>query len=410
MSVTPAAPPRSPRGRARLLRIVAGLAALVLALALGLAWWLARRAPAVHYLTQPVTRGDVSRSIHATGTVNPVLTVIVGSYVSGVIQSQSCDFNTRVRKGQLCARIDPRPYQTVVDENVAQLAVARAQLDKDRAALEYARINERRQASLIGRGVVSQDVVDAARNALQQARAQLSLDQATVREREAALEAARVNLGYTNIVSPVDGTVVSRNVTIGQTVAASFQTPTLFLIATDLTRMQVDTNVSESDIGSVHDEDPARFTVEAYPGQSLAARVVQVRQAPQSVQNGITYDVVLGVDNARLLLKPGMTATVDIVTAQRRGVLRVPDQALRFEPGAQAATSGAARGAGATSRVWVLRDGKPVAVALRIGLDDDSYAEVLSGQLSPGEAVIVGEQRGDAGGSARAAAPLRLGM
>ena len=406
----------SPRGRARALRIGAGLALLLLAGALGLGWWMAGRAPEPHYLTEPVTRGEVARSIHATGTVNPVLTVIVGSYVSGVIQSQSCDFNTRVRKGQSCARIDPRPYQTVVDENLAQLAVARAQLDKDRAALDYARINERRQASLIGRGVVSQDVVDVARNALAQARAQLALDQAAVREREAALEAARVNLGYTNIVSPVDGTVVSRNVTIGQTVAASFQTPTLFLIATDLTRMQVDTNVSESDIGNVHDGDPARFTVEAWPGKSFEARVMQVRQAPQSVQNVITYDVVLDVDNAGLLLKPGMTATVGIVTARRQNVLRVPDQALRFEPGALAAPKASWGGAGpgerarAGSRVWVLRDGKPVAVPLRVGLDDDTYAEVLGGAIRQGDAVIVGEQSGDATKGARAAAPLRLGM
>ncbi|WP_196803437.1 efflux RND transporter periplasmic adaptor subunit [Thiomonas sp. FB-6] len=410
MSVSPGVSPRAGHGRARSLRMAAALAALVLAGVAGVAWWAARRQPAVQYLTAPVSRGDVTRSVHATGTVNPVLTVLVGSYVSGVIQSQSCDFNTRVHKGQLCARIDPRPYQTVVDENVAQLAVARAQLDKDRAALDYARINERRQTSLIGRGVVSQDVVDAARNALAQARAQISLDQAAVREREAALEAARVNLGYTDIVSPVDGTVVSRNVTIGQTVAASFQTPTLFLIATDLTRMQVDTNVSESDIGSVHDADPARFTVEAYPGQPFEARVVQVRQAPQAVQNVITYDVVLGVDNAALRLKPGMTATVDIVTEQRRGVLRVPDQALRFEPGALVAPQAPERKQGSGARVWVLREGKPVAVPLRIGLDDDSYAEVLGGQLRQGDAVIVGEQRGASGAGARAGTSLRLGL
>ena len=330
------------------------------------------------------------------------MTVIVGSYVSGVVQAQYCDFNTRVRKGQLCARIDPRPYQTVVDENSAQLAVARAQLRKDRANLDYAAINQRRQASLVGRGVVSQDTVDAARNALRQAQAQVLLDAAAVREREAALEAARVNLGYTAIVSPVDGTVVSRNITIGQTVAASFQTPTLFLIATDLTRMQVDANVSESDIGSVRDGQRARFTVEAYPGRSFDARVVQVRQAPQSVQNVITYDVVLAVDNPALLLKPGMTATVSIVTAERRDVLRVPDQALRFQP-----AGAPAPGNGAAQRVWVLRDGRPQAVAVRIGLDDESYAEVTAGALRAGDRVILGEQRADAA-SAGGGSLLRL--
>ncbi len=390
--------PRSAPGRRRMR---SGLAAAALCLLLGLAavgWWAAHRTPPPRYLTGVVTRGAVVRSISATGTVNPVLTVLVGSYVSGVIQAQYCDFNTRVRKGQMCARIDPRPYQTVVDENAAQLAVARAQLAKDRANLDYAVINERRQAGLVGRGVVSQDVVDAARNALRQARAQLLLDQATVRERAAALEAARVNLGYTAIVSPVDGTVVSRNVTVGQTVAASFQTPTLFLIATDLTRMQVDANVSESDIGSVHEGDHARFSVEAWPSRDFDARVVQVRQAPQAVQNVITYDVVLAVDNPQLLLKPGMTATVSIATARRDNVLRVPDQALRFEPAgtprpAAAASGAAASGATAPARVWVLRDGRPAAVPVRIGLDDDSQAELLGGGLAAGDRVIVGEQR-----------------
>ena len=381
-----------PRRRRALL---AGAGLLVVAVLAGGAWWSSRRQPAVQYLTAVVGRGDVARTVNATGSVNPVMTVIVGSYVSGVVQSQSCDFNTRVRKGQLCARIDPRPYQTVVDENAAQLAVARAQVLKDQANLDYARINLRRQSGLVGRGVVSQDVVDAARNALLQAQAQVRLDQATVREREASLEAAKVNLSYTDIVSPVDGTVVSRNVTIGQTVAASFQTPTLFLIATDLTRMQVDANVSESDIGSVHQGDPARFSVEAYPGRSFQAKVVQVRQAPQSVQNVITYDVVIAVDNTALLLKPGMTATVAIVTAQRQGVLRVPDQALRFAPGGVAAPARAAAG----RQVWVLRDGRPQAVAVRTGLDDDNYAELLGGPLQAGQRVIVGEQRGDASGA-----------
>ncbi len=393
----------------RRLAWIGGLAGVVLA-ALAVAWWAGHRSPAVQYLRAPVTRGTVARSISATGTVNPVLTVIVGSYVSGVIQAQYCDFNTRVRKGQLCARIDPRPYQTVVDQNTAQLGVARAQLQKDRANLEYARINEARQAGLVGRGVVSQDVVDAARNALRQARAQVLLDQATVREREASLEAARVNLGYTDIVSPVDGTVVSRNVTIGQTVAASFQTPTLFLIATDLTRMQVDANVSESDIGSVHTGDTARFSVEAWPGRVFDARVVQVRQAPQAVQNVITYDVVVAVDNPQLLLKPGMTATVSIVTAQRDGVLRVPDQALRFQPsGMPQGATGAGRGAAAQQRVWMLRDGRPVAVPVRIGLDDDTHAELLGGALAQGDEVIVGEQRPSAA-AARAATPMRFGL
>ncbi len=380
------------------------LAALVALAALALLMWRLRPPAPLHYTTVVVGRGTVSRAIAATGTVNPVMTVMVGSYVSGVIQAQYCDFNTRVRRGQLCAKIDPRPYQTVVDENAAALATARAQLAKDGAALDYAELNLARQTTLLARGVAAQDAVDAARSAQRQARAQRELDLAVVRQREAALAAARVNLGYTDIVSPVDGTVVTRNVTVGQTVAASFQTPTLFLIATDLTRMQVDTNVSESDIGDVTTGDAASFDVEAYPGRSFGGRVLQVRQAPQAVQNVVTYDVVVGVDNPALALKPGMTATVAIVVAERRDVLRVPDQALRYAPaGAPEAVAGDGQG-----RVWVLRDGAPQALALRTGLDDDSYTEVVGGALRAGDRVIVGEQREAPRGAAPA--PLRFGL
>ena len=397
MSHAPA-PAAAPASRRRWPAGLAAAATLVL-LPGAAAWWLLHRPSPVQYVTAAVDRGPVARSITATGTVNPVLTVLVGSYVSGVIQAQYCDFNTRVRKGQLCAKIDPRPYQTIVDENAAALATARAQVDKDAAALDYAGRNLARQRALRARGVASLDALDQARSSQRQARAQLALDQAGVRQRVAALDAARVNLGYTDIVSPVDGTVVSRNVTVGQTVAASFQTPTLFLIATDLTRMQVDTNVSESDIGAVAAGQRASFTVEAYPRRSFAAEVVQVRQAPQAVQNVITYDVVLGVGNVDLALKPGMTATAAIVTAARRDVLRVPDQALRFTP------PGAPRSR--APRVWLLRAGAPVAVTLRTGLDDDSHTEVVDGALRPGDRLIVGAQRIAAGSGA---APVRFGL
>ncbi len=394
------------RGFARKRGIIA-LAALALVVLAGVAWWAGRSTGEVQYVLAPVTRGTVARTVGATGTVNPVLTIIVGTYVSGVIQAQYCDYNTRVRKGQLCAKIDPRPYQTIVDENQAQLGTARAQLVKDQAGLDYAALNYPRVSGLLGRGVVSQDTVDLAKSALDQAAAQVRLDQALVREREASLEAARVNLGYTNIVSPVDGTVVSRNVTIGQTVAASFQTPTLFLIATDLTRMQVDANVNESDIAAVGDGDGASFTVEAFPNQRFAGRVAQVRQAPQAVQNVVTYDVVVGVDNKALLLKPGMTATVGIVTAQRDGVLRVPDQALRFAPSGL----GPARPAGdGVARVWVLRDGRPAGLAIKTGLDDDTYTEVLAGGLGAGDQVIVGERPAGTRADAKAGAPVRFGL
>ncbi|PMS36855.1 HlyD family secretion protein [Trinickia symbiotica] len=409
-------------GRARVSRrlpravLLAGIAALLVC-ALAFAWWFGIGRPEpVRYVTAPVTRGSIARVVTATGTVNPVLTIIVGSYVSGVVQSQYCDFNTRVRKGQLCAKIDPRPYQTVVNQARAELANARAQIVKDRAQLTYAKRTYERDAELLGHGIVSQDAADNARSAYDQARAQVLVDDAAIEQRSAALDAAQVNLDYTNIVSPVDGTVVSRNITIGQTVAASFQTPTLFLIATDLTRMQVDTNVSESDIGDLREGNAAKFTVEAFPKRQFTGSVVQVRQAPQTVQNVVTYDVVVGVVNDDLSLKPGMTATTRIVIDQRDGVLRVPDQALRFTSLRAAATATGQASAPSTAkptssaRVWVLRRGRPTAILITTGLDDDVYSEVTGGPLTEGDAVIVGENQAVAGAGASAATAPRLHM
>jgi HlyD family secretion protein len=386
------------------------IAALVgLLVAAGAAWWTLGTASPVHYSTSPVTRGAVTRGVTATGTVNPELTIIVGTYVSGVIQQLSCDYNTQVTKGQVCARIDPRPYQTIVDQAKANLAIARAQLEKDKASLTYAKLGLDRATKLVENHAVSQDTFDNAKNVYDQARAQIAFDEATIQQRQAALDAAQVNLDYTSIVSPVDGTVVSRNVTVGQTVAASFQTPTLFLIATDLTKMQVDTNVSESDIGGIKDGDRALFTVDAFPKRTFEGAVTQVRQSPQTVQNVVTYDVVVSVENADLALKPGMTAANRIITDQRTDVLRVPSQALRYAP----VTAGATRrngtsgrtGPATQARVWVLRDGKPVRVAVTAGLDDDTYTEIVKGEINPGDQVIIAEQRSSSG----AAAPrLRL--
>lgn len=376
-----------------------------LAVAVGAAWWTMTRPPAVTYAAGTVDRGSVAHSVTASGTVNPMLTIIVGSYVSGVIQNVSCDYNTRVVKGQVCAQIDPRPYQMTVAEDAAAVATAKAQVVKDQANLDYAEINLQRGEALLQLDSIARDTVDVARNARDQARAQLALDRAAVQQRQATLEAAQINLGYTKIVSPVDGTVVSRNVTQGQTVAASFQTPTLFLIATDLTKMQVDANVSESDIGGsgggVKEGDAAAFTVDAYPDTVFHGSVSQVRQAPQTVQNVVTYDVVIAVDNSALLLKPGMTATARIVTAAHKDVLRVPNAALRYRPGGVRAEPGVSRS------VYVLRDGKPTRVTVRTGLADESRTEVASDALRPGDAVVVGEQ---AKGTRRASArpSLRL--
>jgi len=379
---------------------------VLVAAGIGAAWWSTHRTAAVHYLTVPATRGPIARAVTATGTVNPELTIIVGSYVSGVIEQLYCDYNTQVKAGQICAKIDPRPYQVVVNQAKANLAEAKAQLEKDIANLAYTKSSYQRDLSLSQRQYVSQDVVDNAKNLYDQAQAQIGLDHASIEQRQAELDAANVNLGYTDIVSPVDGTVVSRNVTQGQTVASSFQTPTLFLIATDLTRMEVDTNVSESDIGGVKEGDNATFTVDAFPSRVFQGTVTQVRQSPQTVQNVVTFDAVVGVDNHDLALKPGMTASTRITVDHRDDVVRVPNQALHYAPSGGLAGTGpsvlpmeqgtkpqASAGVGDGIRLWVLRDGQPVPLSVVPGLYDENFTEIVKGDLRPGEDVIVSEGR-----------------
>jgi HlyD family secretion protein len=358
-------------------------AVVLLAVLAGAVWWSLNGVATVHYTTVAATRGPVVRTVTATGTVNPELTIIVGSYVSGVIQSLSCDYNTKVKAGQVCARIDPRPYQSLVDQAKANLDVAKAQLGKDKALLTYTKINAERRHWLVARDSETKDVADLAQSAYEQAQALIVLDQATIEQHQAALDSATINLGYADIVSPVDGTVVSRNVTQGQTVAASFQTPTLFLIATDLTKMQVDTNVSESDIGGIKEGNKATFTVDAYPARVFEGKVTQLRQSPQTVQNVVTYDAVISVANLDLALKPGLTASTRIVVDHREDVLRVPNQALRY------VAAGDPSGPAKKPHVWILRDGDPVSLVVVPGLDDDNFTEIASGDLKAGDQVIV---------------------
>jgi HlyD family secretion protein len=367
--------------------LITGLASLFVVAIAAATWWAFAERITIHYVSAPVVKGAVTRTVTATGTVNPELTIIVGAAVSGVIKELSCDYNTQVKKGQVCARIDPRPYQSVVDQNKAELAVAKAQLEKDKANEAYTKLAFGRYAILIKTNAVSEDVFENARNAHDQAVAQIAFDEATIQLRQASLDAAQVNLDYASIVSPVDGTVVSRNVTMGQTVASSFQTPTLFLIATDLAKMEVDANVSESDVGGIKPGNRATFTVDAYAKRTFEGTVTQVRHSPQTVQNVVTYDIVISVDNSDLALMPGLTAASRIVVDQRDGVTRVPNQALRYVPRnlPRATPSGQAQ-------VWVLREGQPVAVAVATGLDDDSFTEIVSGDLKPGDLVITAEQ------------------
>ena len=358
-------------------------------------YFLVPSSSATRIVTAKVTEGPIVRSVTATGTVNPVITVQLGTYVSGPIIAIYKDYNAPVKKGELIAKIDPSTYQVTVDIAHATLANSVAQLGKDQADLAYKKVTYQRNAELFKEDSVSKDTLDSAYSAWQMDVAQVKLDQANIQQQTANVKAAEVNLNYTNIVSPVDGTVVSRNVDVGQTVAASFQTPTLFLIAKDLTKMQVDSNVSESDIGYVKAGQKATFRVDAFPDRDFEGVVAQVRQAPITVQNVVTYDVVVSVENPELLLKPGMTANVNVVTATRDKAVRVPIDALRFAPpGQPPADSAALDGApGRQTRVWVLENRKVTPVTITTGLSDGTWVEVAEGDLHPGDRVVTDEVR-----------------
>ncbi|MDP3598750.1 MAG: efflux RND transporter periplasmic adaptor subunit, partial [Nitrospirota bacterium] len=290
-----------------------------------------RKVP-VRYRTAMVERGPVISLVTATGTINPVVSVQVGTQVSGMIKSLHADFNSVVKAGDIVALIDPEPFRARRDQASSNLEMSKANVARAKTDLAQRKRELDRVKSLVAQQFVSENDVDVAATNFQGAEAQVNVAGAQVKQAEAVLNSAELELKYTVIRSPVNGIVVARNVEVGQTIAASFATPNLFLIALDLTKMQVDTNVSESDIGGIAEGKEATFTVDAYPGYQFSGTIRQVRLAPINVQNVVTYNVVVAVDNQDLRLKPGMTANVSIVVAQRDSVLKVPNAALRFTP------------------------------------------------------------------------------
>lgn len=348
------------------------------------------------YVTVEVERGTVEATVTAMGTLNPVKTVEVGTYVSGRLERIDVDFNSPVSKGQVIAKIDPATYRVRVQQASAKVATAKAQVQRAKADLRLKAEQLRRQRALLANAVISRDAFDAAESSYEQALAQLAVDEAGFVQAEAGLEDSRVNLSYTDIISPVDGIVLSRDVNVGQTVAASFRTPTLFLIAHDLTEMQVNASVSESDIGRVQEGQRARFEVDAYPGRIFGGEVMQVRNAPTSVQNVVTYDVVVSVENSDLALKPGMTARVTLTTNRREGVVRIPLRALRFRPvdGPTSPVGSNLRRTGGTSMLWLENgEGQPRRVEVETGIRDEETIEILSGSVRVGDKVIIGYER-----------------
>jgi HlyD family secretion protein len=296
------------------------------------AYYIRRGSPDVQVNTAPITRGDIIDSVGATGTLQAVTTVQVGSQVSGNIEWLGADFNSIVRKGQQIARLDPSLFQTQVEQARANLARAKADVEHDRVAVDDAQTKFTRAQELAARKLLPQSDLDAAKTALDAAKAQVQSAQAMVVQAQASLSMSQVNLEHTVITAPIDGIVTSRSVDVGQTVAASLQSPTLFIIAADLTKMQVNANIDEADVGRIRPAQHVTFHVDAYPTEEFSGTVAQIRLQPVVVQNVTTYGTVIDVPNQELKLKPGMTANVKIEIARRTDVLRIPNAALRFRP------------------------------------------------------------------------------
>ncbi|HWM26712.1 MAG TPA: efflux RND transporter periplasmic adaptor subunit [Chthoniobacterales bacterium] len=372
--------------------LIIGLIALV---ALGLVLRKCRNSSGQNFQTVAVARGPITQAVTATGTLNPVQNVQVGSQVSGNIQKLFADFNSIVKAGQVIAQIDPVVFQANVNQAEGELANAKAGLD-------LARLNAARTQALVAKQNSAQSDLDQVMAALHQA-------EANVKIKEGALEKTKADLDHCTITSPIDGIVISRNVDVGQTVAASLQAPVIFTIANDLAKMQIDANVAEADVGGVEIDQDVEFTVDAFPSRTFQGKVVQVRNAPITVQNVVTYDTVIGVSNPELKLKPGMTANVSIVSAHRDDALKIPNGALRFrlpnenptpaakrDPstggGRQAPGKQAARGERRPERsVYVLAPGesKPARVTIKTGISDGIATEIVEG-LKEGDRVVTG--------------------
>jgi len=378
------------------------LAAIILVCGIA-GYFFYKRAPEVSYKTAAIERGTIVSTVAATGNLSAVTTVQVGTQVSGTIQKLYVDFNSRVKKGQPIAEIDPSLFNASVAQAQGSYLSAEANLQKARVTLADAERTFKRYKKMLADGIISQGDFDATETAVQSSSAAVKAAEGALVQSRGSLMQAKTNLRYSVIRSPVDGVVISRAIDVGQTVAASFSTPTLFTIAQDLTKMQIEVSADEADISRIQLDQDASFTVDSYPEQTFRGKVIQIRSAPVITQNVVTYVVVVNVNNSDLKLKPGMTANVSIEVAKKVDVLKLPPAALRFKPktkGEETKTkevrSGGRKG-GSTLQVYILREGKPVAVPVKTGIANNSSIELVESTLKEGDAVIVEQIGGDSG-------------
>ncbi len=398
----------------------------ILAAAIGYAGYrLKHKPPEVTYKTAAVDKRHIVGRVTASGTLSALVTVQVGTQVSGRVQKLFVDFNSPVKQGQLVAKIDPSLFEAAVQQAQANYLSAKAGVATADANAVNADKQHARTKALHDQSLASQADLDTAEANVAVMHAAVDAAKASLAQALAQLNQTQVNLSYTNIVSPIDGVVISRSVDTGQTVAASLSAPTLFTIAQDLTKMQVDTNIAEGDVGRLQVGMKTNFTVDSFPGERFLGKIRQIRNAATTVQNVVTYDAVIDVDNTDLRLRPGMTANVTIVYAERKGVLAVPNTALRFRPppalaGSGAATregrrhsrddAGAAVDAPEAKTIWVMRGATPQPVVVHVGLSDGVVTEVLDGDLQEGDQAITDSQSGDTPSSPSGASPAMRRM
>ncbi len=378
----------------------------------------------IQYVTAAASLGDVQETVETSGTVQPLVQVQVGSQVSGRIARVLVDFNHRVRAGQLLAEIDPTPFRASVAQARAQVMSAEAQLQRARANEQLAATNLHRAEDLRARGLNAQSDVDQARGSHAVSRADVAVATAEIARARASLQSVETNLANTRIVSPIDGVVIQRSIDEGQTVAASFQAPVLFLLANDLSRMRIVANVDEADIARMREHLVAEARVDAFPGEVFRGEVTELRFGATTTAGVVTYPAVITVENPELKLRPGMTATITVTSNRHPGVLRVPNAALRYRP-ASARRGGNGRDGGASpareaavsynpdgtrrGTIYVLRSGRPEAVRVRVGIVDETQTEVAGEGLAEGQQVVTDEIDPSEQTAQRAGAPPGMG-
>ncbi len=343
----------------------------------------------VQYQTQKLEKCTITQVVEASGTINPVNTVSVGSTVSGLMKEIYVDYNTEVKKGQLLAQIDPANFQASVDQNRAQIRNAEANLAKLNAEMVMAQKTYNRYKNLYQKNFIAKSELDQAESDYLAKKASIGAQRASISQARATYNTAMTNLGYTKIIAPVDGTIISRDIDVGQPVAASFQAPELFTIAQDLKKMQIEVNVSEADIGKVKEGQDVEYTLDGYPDSVFYGKVTQVRLDSTVTSNVVTYTVIVSVNNDDLKLKPGMTANVSIVTSRNEDVMCAPSIALKYTPevnGPKYKNQG----------IWILEKGKPLRIDIKLGASDDSNVEIISNKLKLGDDVIIGSTGGKA--------------